>query len=256
MPPAILWSLVVVIGVAPFVAEPFVKAGDGFCLGDAAEVPKAYFKIWHGLVPALLHVDRCGRRWADHVGGVQPGLAALGQHPRPEAKTIFEASSTLSPVGASVDPAAAQRCVLALCGDRHGRRSVGAGFMHGAQARWRADPRDASRWTCADCGWLMLVAATVGMVLCTATVVVADPDRHCRADGVDRFVFFSAPDLAMTQFTVEVVTIILLLLALNFLPKQTPVESTVLRRVRDAGVAIGRVGDLCAWPITTCCAMP
>ena len=52
------------------------------------------------------------------------------------------------------------------------------------------------------------------------------------------FVFFSAPDLAMTQFTVEVVTIILLLLALNFLPKQTPVESSVLRRVRDTGVAV------------------
>jgi multicomponent K+:H+ antiporter subunit A len=30
-----------------------------------------------------------------------------------------------------------------------------------------------------------------------------------------------------------VVTIILLLLALNFLPKRTPVESSVLRRVRD-----------------------
>ena len=52
------------------------------------------------------------------------------------------------------------------------------------------------------------------------------------------FVFFSAPDLAMTQFTVEVVTIILLLLALNFLPKTTPIESSGLRRVRDAGVAI------------------
>jgi multicomponent K+:H+ antiporter subunit A len=52
------------------------------------------------------------------------------------------------------------------------------------------------------------------------------------------FVFFSAPDLAMTQFTVEVVTIILLLLALNFLPNKTPVESTLLRRVCDSGVAI------------------
>ena len=52
------------------------------------------------------------------------------------------------------------------------------------------------------------------------------------------FVFLSAPDLAMTQFTVEVVTIILMLLALNFLPKTTPVESSPLRHVRDAGVAV------------------
>ena len=51
------------------------------------------------------------------------------------------------------------------------------------------------------------------------------------------FVFFSAPDLAMTQLTVEVVTIILLLLALNFLPNRTPVESSVVRRTRDIAVA-------------------
>jgi len=52
------------------------------------------------------------------------------------------------------------------------------------------------------------------------------------------FVYLSAPDLAMTQFTVEVVTIILLLLALNFLPKSTPIESSTLRRTRDVAVAV------------------
>jgi len=59
------------------------------------------------------------------------------------------------------------------------------------------------------------------------------------------FVYFSAPDLAMTQITVEVVTIILLLLALNFLPNTTPIESTVLRRTRDTVVAIaGGLGTM------------
>ncbi len=38
------------------------------------------------------------------------------------------------------------------------------------------------------------------------------------------FVRFSAPDLALTQLAVEVVTIILLLLALYFLPQRTPVR--------------------------------
>lgn len=36
------------------------------------------------------------------------------------------------------------------------------------------------------------------------------------------FVLFSAPDLALTQVSVEVVTVILLLLVLNYLPKSTP----------------------------------
>ncbi|NNE52182.1 MAG: monovalent cation/H+ antiporter subunit A, partial [Sulfitobacter sp.] len=52
-PPALLVVLVVVIGCAPFLAEPFVKLVTSSLLGTAAEVPKAYFKIWHGLVPAL-----------------------------------------------------------------------------------------------------------------------------------------------------------------------------------------------------------
>ena len=51
------------------------------------------------------------------------------------------------------------------------------------------------------------------------------------------FVHFSAPDLALTQISVEVVTIILLLLALNFLPNTTPNESGALRRTRDAIIA-------------------
>ena len=51
----------------------------------------------------------------------------------------------------------------------------------------------------------------------------------------------------MTQFTVEVVTIILLLLALNFLPNTTPAESSVLRRVRDTGVAA--IGGLAAFAL-------
>ena len=85
----------------------------------------------------------------------------------------------------------------------------------------------------------MLAAATAGLVLLhrnrLLSLILIGIVGLMVSIG---FVFFSAPDLAMTQFTVEVVTIILLLLALNFLPKTTPVESTVLRRVRDTGVAV------------------
>ena len=53
------------------------------------------------------------------------------------------------------------------------------------------------------------------------------------------FIHLSAPDLALTQISVEVVTIILLLLALNFLPQRTPMESTRGRRLRDGLIAGG-----------------
>ena len=67
------------------------------------------------------------------------------------------------------------------------------------------------------------------------------------------FTWFSAPDLALTQLTVEVVTIILLMLALFFLPQHSPKESSSTRVVRDLGIstALGVVvGSICYALIT------
>lgn len=52
------------------------------------------------------------------------------------------------------------------------------------------------------------------------------------------FVKFSAPDLALTQLSVEIVTIVLLLLALYFLPQTSPKEIARLRISRDAVIAL------------------
>lgn len=51
------------------------------------------------------------------------------------------------------------------------------------------------------------------------------------------FTRFSAPDLALTQLSVEVVTVILLMLALFFLPHKTPKQSEAPRVVRDISIA-------------------
>lgn len=52
------------------------------------------------------------------------------------------------------------------------------------------------------------------------------------------FVKFSAPDLALTQLSVEIVTIVLLLLALYFLPQTSPKESGRLRVSRDVIISV------------------
>ncbi|MEM6788771.1 MAG: monovalent cation/H+ antiporter subunit A [Myxococcota bacterium] len=52
------------------------------------------------------------------------------------------------------------------------------------------------------------------------------------------FVELSAPDLALTQLSVEVATTVLMLLALNFLPAESPREVTLPRVVRDASLAL------------------
>ncbi|WP_312968482.1 monovalent cation/H+ antiporter subunit A [Acinetobacter gerneri] len=52
------------------------------------------------------------------------------------------------------------------------------------------------------------------------------------------FVCLSAPDLALTQITVDVVTTVLLLMSLSLLPQLTPYESKKGQRYRDAVIAI------------------
>ncbi|USE82976.1 monovalent cation/H+ antiporter subunit A [Acinetobacter tibetensis] len=52
------------------------------------------------------------------------------------------------------------------------------------------------------------------------------------------FVTLSAPDLALTQITVDVVTTVLLLMSLSLLPQLTPYESSQARRWRDAILSI------------------
>ncbi|MFN3580029.1 MAG: monovalent cation/H+ antiporter subunit A [Pseudomonas sp.] len=52
------------------------------------------------------------------------------------------------------------------------------------------------------------------------------------------FARFSAPDLALTQISVEVVTIILLMLTLLFLPRTTPSEGSSRRHLRDILLAL------------------
>ena len=67
------------------------------------------------------------------------------------------------------------------------------------------------------------------------------------------FARFSAPDLALTQLSVESVTIILMMLALFFLPRTTPVESSNLGRGRDlliAGLTGALVTVLCLAVLT------
>jgi multicomponent K+:H+ antiporter subunit A len=67
------------------------------------------------------------------------------------------------------------------------------------------------------------------------------------------FARFSAPDLALTQLVVEVVTLVLLMLALYYLPSRTPSESSSLRGFRDfiLACAVGVMVALLAYAVLT-----
>lgn len=101
---------------------------------------------------------------------------------------------------------------------------------------------------------LMLVVAAVGTVFVHQRRLVALILMGAVGLGVVLvFVKFSAPDLALTQLSVEVVTMVLLLLALYFLPQRSPVESSQARKSRDAVIAIAAGGGVAAliWAVLT-----
>jgi len=240
LPPALLIIPVVLIGVAPFLAEPFVKTVTQAVIGNAAEVPSAYFKIWHGLVPAL---------WMSVIA-VVGGLLLLAAFaplarlwaaaPRPEAKDIFD------------------RIITACVGfghlfanrlhnnsfTRYASIFVATVIVIGAHAWFTgvnaAPTRDMLPITPVGfAGWLMLILATAFLVTVhrnrLAVLILMGIIGLIVSVG---FNYFSAPDLALTQISVEVVTIVLLLLALNFMPNSTPVESTKGARTRDIVLAL------------------
>ena len=60
------------------------------------------------------------------------------------------------------------------------------------------------------------------------------------------FVSLSAPDLALTQLSVEIVSTVLLLMGLALLPQTTPRESSTARKTRDAALALA-AGASMAW---------
>jgi multicomponent K+:H+ antiporter subunit A len=79
----------------------------------------------------------------------------------------------------------------------------------------------------------LLLASGAGLVVCLT------------------FVWLSAPDLALTQLLVEIVTTVLLLLGLRWLPKRIPFKWTLAgaraalpRRARDLAIAVGSGGGL------------
>ena len=240
VPPSILVFLVVLIGVAPFLVQDFVFLVAKSVIGGVEELEVKYIKIWHGLVPALF------MSIAAVVGGLlvmavyKPLQQLWDVAPRPEAKVIFEAI---------IEAAAkfAQAFTFALHNGAFSRYAmitmiaiVGAGYYAWITGTVGATTRELqAAGPVPIAGWAMLVAATGALVFLhrnrfLALMLIGIVGLMVSVG----FVYLSAPDLAMTQFTVEVVTIILLLLALNFLPNRTPVESTPLRRIRDSGIAV------------------
>jgi multicomponent K+:H+ antiporter subunit A len=252
--PAFLALLVVLIGLFPMtMAAWLVDVAAGAVTGEPVAV-KIYH--WHGLETPALWMSLIALGGGLMVMGLYPRLRAIWDAaPRPEAKRIFDgvieplvafARALTSLVHNGSFARAVAAAVLAIAGV-----SLWA-FLGGSHATGTREllPVDAITLTV----WAIMVIATLATPFLHRTRIVA-----LILTGVvgllisPLFALFSAPDLALTQISVEVVTILLMLLALNFLPKSTPAESGTPRRLLDAGIAaVAGLGiGLLAWAMLT-----
>jgi multicomponent K+:H+ antiporter subunit A len=253
-PSALLVALVVAIGLFPAaVAGPLVQSVSGAVIG--AEPPYFALKMWHGFNPALLMSAAAIVFGALILWSYPPIRTLWNRLPVPIAKQLFERSVLLA-VRASrvatytVHNGSLQRYLavffvtvvaLGIGG------ALSGGYSPGARPGIPASP-------VAIVTWAVLLTATVAVIWAQRQRFIALIFISVIGLVVSLgFVHLSAPDLALTQISVEIVTILLLLLALNLLPTRPPRISSGFRRSRDAlfGLAGGTGVGLAAWAIMT-----
>jgi multicomponent K+:H+ antiporter subunit A len=237
--PGLLAVLVVVIGILPaLIVGPLVAVAGGAVIGTP-ELPYYSLKIWHGITPALFM----------SIAAVLGGLGLLSLHrpldgvwnalPRPEAKVIFDrliagCVGAARWVSEATHNGAISRYLAIFV-----LASVFLGYAAWSGGGMTEPTRDLLPVPpVVLAGWILLMVASLSLVVMhrrrfRALVLIGIIGLMLSAG----FIYLSAPDLALTQISVETVTIMLLLLALHFLPKETPAESSTALRLRDAGIA-------------------
>ena len=252
--PALLALLVVIIGLAPMTSAAWlVDLAAGAVTGQPVAVEIGH---WHGTAPPALWMSLAAIGGGLMLLGLyRPLRAAWDRAPRPEAKPLFDAATDAL-------ARAAGRFTDSLHDGTFGRSVAVAVLAIAAAALWAflggahtpgtrptlsADPVTVTIWA------VMLLAALATPALHRNRLVALILTGVSGLLIAPIFMLFSAPDLALTQVTVEVVTILLMLLSLHFLPKETAIESRPARRLRDATVAavagLG-IGTL-AWAMLT-----
>ncbi|MFL5332302.1 MAG: monovalent cation/H+ antiporter subunit A [Geminicoccaceae bacterium] len=237
LPMAVLVVPVVLIGIAPPLVEPIVDLAARAVTGGA--LPDYHLALWHGVTPALFMTAVAVLGGALLLAAYQPALALRLALPRPEAKSIFDALiealvTVARALTETIHNGSLQRSLLLailVMLAVGGHAFIGGPHAVGTRTTLPVNLPAIALWLLVVSAALavlryhrqrllaLILTSIVGLVVALA------------------FVYFSAPDLALTQLSVEVVTTVLMLLALNYLPQKTPPEPSRLRHWRDLAVA-------------------
>jgi len=235
--PALLALLVILIGLFPNTMAGWLVDASAAAVTGEAQSSDIY--LWHGVDAALIMSTIAVLGAVVLLGLHRPLLAAWNAAPRPEAKTIYDWLLLRLVFAArgftdNMTNGAMPRALAAFT-----LTTLFAGTLAWYTGAAGPATRDMLPIKLVPAiGWVLAMVATGLMVTfhrvrVLALVLVGIVGLMTSAF----FAYFSAPDLALTQISVEVVTVILLLLVLNFLPKRTLVESGATQRGWDAFVA-------------------
>jgi multicomponent K+:H+ antiporter subunit A len=241
VPVAILVALCLAVGILPgLVVEPTLKTAVAGVLGPAA--PRFSLAVWHGwnlplamsiggVAGGLLFYFALRRLFALH----DAMLRTWGRHLfQVNIEKLFNAAwrYTARVAAGGIRRSLFWMIVVVLV--------VAAAPYLGQEAALLADlpppqPMPLLGWIL----WAVLVASTLATVAwhgkrLTALIVIGATGLMVSI----AFAMLSAPDLALTQLLVEMVTIALMMMALNYLPKQSKQARTPFRRWRDALISI------------------
>jgi multicomponent K+:H+ antiporter subunit A len=242
LPVAVLVVPVIAIGILPgAVAGPLVALTAGAVIGGP--LPDYDLALWHGLTPALVMSLVAFSGGAALLLGFARADALRRRLPRPDAKAMFEKVAAGLVVACRRAVATVQDGSL----PRYAGASLATLVAVGGYGFWSASHGAGSRPLLPVSA--PAAAAFLSLLLASGMVLLRHGDRLTALilTGVVgvivalAFLQFSAPDLALTQISVDVVTTILLLLALNLLPKTTPPEDSRAVRWRD-GLLAGFAG--------------
>ncbi|MCZ7563488.1 MAG: monovalent cation/H+ antiporter subunit A [Burkholderiales bacterium] len=241
LPVLVLVALCVAVGLAPaFTVEAIVRIAAEDSYGGP--MPPYTIALWHGFnLPLLMSAVALGggilmywllqHQYNLHLHAPSGWtLRLLFQHTHDRGIALARAATARLANG-SLQRYLALLAAAALA-------TGAAPFLAGGRPA-AAAPAYAQADALALALWLILAAAALGTVAAHRHRVVAVVLAAVVGLVVSlAFVYFSAPDLALTQLSVEVVTTVLLLMALALLPQTSPAESTRSRRLRDAALAL------------------
>ena len=250
-PVALLVGLAVLIGLLPMtVAGPLVRVTAAAVLG--APPPDFSLALWHGLnLPLAMSAIAVAGGAALYFGLISGGRLSRYLPGPFSAKALFEGGvdrlfGAAGRITQAVENGSLQRYAAIMVGlsivlawwPFH--LQTGAALATGERLLIAAPAT-------AIAVWLLLLAAGVWLLRMQRerfTAVVLTGAIGLVASLT--FIALSAPDLAMTQLSVDVVSTALLLMGLALLPQVSPRESTPLRRGRDFALA-GAAGLGIAW---------